>query len=100
MMLKAIFCGLTPLCFLAPAFAVEMNRTSPDYFFSMSGGLSWMNPDSTQTIALQPDVIDTYVPQALSNTNFLLNGEIFLGRQYHFFQQIQSQFGIAFYLVT
>lgn len=97
MIFKTIFWGLTPLCFAIPAFAGEMSHASHDYFLSMSVGPSWTSPGSTQSIALQPDVINTYVSQNPSNTNVLVNGEIFLGVQTYFFQQIQSQFGLAFY---
>ncbi len=97
MIFKTIFLRLTPLFFAIPAFAGEMGHASHDYFVSISIGPSWTTPGSTQRIALQPDVINTYVSQNPSNTNVLVNGEIFLGVQSSFFQQIQSQFGLAFY---
>lgn len=97
MMLKTIILGLTPLFFATPALAGKMGSPSPDYFLSMSVGPSWINPGSTQRIALQPDIINTYVSRHPSNATVLVNGEIFLGIQSHFFQQIQSQFGLALY---
>ena len=97
MMIRTIYGGLIPLCFAIPVFAGEMGHTTHDYFISISAGPSWTKPSSTQTIALQPDVVDSYVLQNLNNTTFLGNGEVFLGVQYHFFEKIQSQVGVAFY---
>ena len=97
MMLKIIFLSLTSLCFAMPALAGEMNNTLHDYFISLSVGPSWTNPGLTQSIALQPDLINTYISQNPSNTHALVNGEIFLGVQSHFLQHIQSQFGLALY---
>lgn len=68
-----------------------------DYFISISGNAGWTNPGKTQTIALEPDVIKTYVPENLSNSRVLLSGELFLGVQKSYFPHIQSQFGLAFY---
>ena len=98
MMIKTFFGWMIPLCFAIPALAGEMGHTMHDYFIAVNAGPSWMNTDSTQTIELQPDVIDTYLSQHHKNTNVLVNGEIFLGIQRHFFPKIQSQFGLAFYI--
>ena len=98
MMFKTIFLRLTSLCVVLPAFAGEMGHTSPDYFISMSAGPNWTSLGSSQTIALEPDVINTYVSENNSHTNLLVNGEIFLGVQKQFFQRIHSQFGVAFYI--
>jgi opacity protein-like surface antigen len=97
MRLKTLFFGLILLCFATSAFTGEEGPKPHDYFLSMSVGPSWTNPGSTQSIALQPDIINTYVPQNSSNTSTLVNGEIVLGVQAHILQDIQSQFGLAFY---
>ena len=98
MMIKTISLGLTPLCFVMLAHAGEMGHASHDYFISISAGPSWTNSGSSQTIALQPDLIKSYVPQSRTNTNGLVNGEIFLGVQKKILQQILGQVGIAFYV--
>lgn len=90
--------ALTPFFFPMQALAGEMGHTSNDYFISISAGPSWTNPSKTQTIALQPDVMNAYVPQQPVKNSLLADGEVFLGVQNYFFQQISSQFGLAFYM--
>jgi hypothetical protein len=68
-----------------------------DYFVSLSAGPGWTNAGASQTIALEPDVINTYVPDNLTNSHVIANGELFLGIQKSFFEHVQSQFGLALY---
>jgi len=96
-MLKTIFLSLFSCCFAITALAGEIRYKSYDYFISISAGPSWTNVNSTQNIALQPDVVNTYISQNPSKTNILANGEIFFGFQSYFFKQIQSQYGLALY---
>lgn len=98
MMLNKTVSGFILLSFLMDAHAGTMGSVSNNYFISLSGGPSWTNAGSRQTVALQPDLIKTYVPQDLTNSNMLGNGEIFAGIQRSFFPEVQSQFGLAFYL--
>lgn len=97
MVFKKTSLGGIPLFFSMLAHAGTMGSQSNDYFVSLSGGPSWTNAGSSQTIELQPEVIKTYVPQDLTNSNILGNGEIFAGIKKSFFQQVQSQFGVAVY---
>lgn len=89
--------GLIALCFSIFAHAGTMGRPPNNYFISLSGGPSWTNAGKSQTIELQPDLVKAYVPENLTNSNILGNGEIYAGMQKSFFQQIQSQFGLAVY---
>ena len=66
-------------------------------FFAVSGGPSWTNTGSSQTIALQPDVVKAYVPQTLTNSNVLGNLEIVAGVQKSYFDHVKSQFAVALY---
>jgi hypothetical protein len=97
MMLKTMVSGAVSLVFPMLTFAGDLGHASHDYFFSMSVAPSWITPGSTQTIALQPDVVDTYVPQNPNPTKVLANGEIFFGIQHPFFPSTQTQFGVALY---
>ncbi len=97
MMLKKVSLLLIPLCFTVCAYAGDMGTLSHNYFISVSAGPGWTNAGTAQTIALQPDVIKTYVPDNLSNATILGSGEVFFGLQKSFFQNIQSQFGLAIY---
>jgi opacity protein-like surface antigen len=98
MILKKNTFGLFLLCFCLFAYAGDMgSKSNNDYFVSLSGGPDWTNAGSSQTIALEPDVSKIWVPQNLTNSNILGNVEIFTGIQKSFFEQIQSQFGLAVY---
>lgn len=90
--------GLMPLCFSLAVHAGTMGGSVHNYFVSLSGGPSWANTGTAQTIWLQPDVNNTYVPNNLNNSSIMGNGEIFAGVQKHFVTQVQSQFGLAIYL--
>jgi hypothetical protein len=96
MMLKAIANILALLCFVTPGFSGEADHMFQNPFISISVGPSWSQPGATQTIALQPDVIDTYAHQTPINT--LANGEVFFGIQRDLFQHVVGQFGLAFYI--
>lgn len=89
--------GILPFCFVITAHANEMSYQSHNYFVSISGGLNWTNAGSTQTIALQPDIIKTYAPKNLSNSNVMESGEIFLGIQKCFCEHVRTQLGVAVY---
>lgn len=99
-MLKKVSLGLILYNFILIAHAGEIDNQPKkcyDYFISVSGGPGWTDAGKTQTIAIEPDVINTYVPQNLSNSHILGNGEIFAGFQKSFYEHIQSQYGLAFY---
>jgi opacity protein-like surface antigen len=99
-MLKKVSLSLTLFSFILIAHADEIHSPSKkcnEYFISFSGGPGWTNAGTTQTIALEPDVINTYVPQNLTNSHLLANGELFVGVQNSFFDYVQSQFGLALY---
>lgn len=99
MMYSKSFLGLIPLCFSLTVQAGTMGSVAPrDYFVALSGGLSWTNSGSSQVILLEPDLLNNYIPNNINNSNLLGNGEFFAGIQRSFFPQVQSQFGVAFYL--
>ncbi|MCX7117287.1 MAG: porin family protein [Legionellales bacterium] len=96
MMLTRFSLAFGAFCSAMCACAGDMGHPSPAYFISISAAPSWTHVGSTQTIALQPDVIKAYVPRGPDHQT-LGNGEIFLGVQKSFFQQVTSQFGLAIY---
>lgn len=60
---------------------------------TLSGGPAGYLPSTTQTIALEPDVIKTYVDDG--KTRVLTAGELFFAIQCYAGSQIFSQFGIT-----
>lgn len=100
MTLKKVSLGLIFFTFTLVAHANELDDQSKkcnQYFISFSGGPGWTNAGRSQTIALEPDVISAYVPQNLTNSNIMANGELYFGLQNSFFEHIQSQLGLALY---
>lgn len=99
MILKKYSLGIIQLCVCLGAHAGAMGPAplNNNYFVSLSGGPGWTNAGSSQTITLQPDVVKTWVPQNLANSNIMGNAEIYAGFQKSFFEQVQSQFGLAVY---
>ena len=100
MMFKKISLGLILFSFNLIAHAEQTDTQSKpcyNYFISLSGGPGWTNAGKSQTIAFEPDVVNTYVPKNLTNSHVMINGELFLGVQESFFDHIQSQFGLALY---
>lgn len=60
---------------------------------TLSAGPAWYLPSTTQTIALEPDVIKTYVDDG--KTRVLSSAELFFGIQCYAGAQIYSQFGLT-----
>lgn len=60
---------------------------------ALSVGPAWYLPSTTQTIALEPDVIKRYVDDG--NTRILTNGELFFAIQCLLGNQLFSQVGLA-----
>ena len=100
MMFKKVYVFLFLLSAPLASHASDANNQSNkpyDYFISLSAGPGWTDAGRSQTIALEPDVINTYVPDNLTNSHVMANGELFLGIQKSFCGYIQSQFGLALY---
>lgn len=98
MMIRTVCLAFPTIFFAMPALAGDMGNAWNDFFISISAGPSWVSPNISQTLALQPDVVNTYVSHQPVKTTALADGEVFLGVQHHFFPQISSQFGLAFYM--
>ena len=60
---------------------------------TLSAGPAWYNQSNTQSIALQPDFINTYVEH--TPTQILASGEFFLGLQQTVNALWLTQFGVA-----
>ena len=65
---------------------------------TLSGGPAWYHAGQTQTLYIQPDFPNTYIPQR--NTHVLADGEIFAGIQRTHFNKILGQLGIALAATT
>lgn len=98
MIFKKHVLGLFLLGFCTLIHAGDMGgKPQKEYFFALSGGPSWTDAGTSQTLLLQPDIIKTYIPNNLVNSNLLGNAELFAGIQKSFFESVQSQFGLALY---
>lgn len=75
----------------------NQSNQSYDYLISLSAGPGWTNAGTSQTIALEPDVINAYIPDNLSNPHVMTNAELFLGIQKSYCNCVHGQFGLAFY---
>jgi len=60
---------------------------------SLSMGPAWSSTSQTQTIDLQPSLMQTYV--ANSNTQAFGSGELFFGLQHAVMPRLQAQLGLA-----
>ncbi|MDI9819845.1 MULTISPECIES: outer membrane protein [unclassified Legionella] len=60
---------------------------------SISGGPVWERAGKTQTFYLAPEIEKTYY--AKKSTSSLAYGELFLGMQKDFYNQLQAQIGLA-----
>lgn len=99
MKLSNVSLGLVSLLGSFGVYAGTMGPVSgSDYFVAISGGPSWTSTGDYQVITLQPAVVKAYVPDNLSNSNLMGNGELFVGKQLSFYPQIQSQFGLDLYI--
>ncbi len=78
--------------------AGTMGDLSHKYFFSASLGPSWTNSDQAQTVYYESDLIKSFQPSNLTNSNLMLNGELFFGINKQYFKNIQSEFGLSVYI--
>ena len=97
MNVKTILGTLLLLCVAMPALAAEQALNPYAYFMSVSVGSNWTSPGTTQTIALQPDLVNAYLAQSALNHRVLANGEVVLGLQWSLLKSLTTQFGLAFY---
>ena len=95
--LKIIFGAFISLGLAMPAFAIEREHKSYDYFISLSVGSNWTSTGTTQYIELQPDLVNAYVSQSAFNHRVLANGELVLGAQTAVYKALKTQLGLAFY---
>lgn len=74
---------------------VELNN---QLFISIETGRSWTSTNRSQTFYVQLEIEKTYA--AKTQTNTLINGELFLGLQYYFHPHLKAQIGLKNGLVS
>lgn len=91
---KRVIFLLMGLC-SSVAIAGTMGPASKDFqwVFGISGGPVWANAGETQTFYLAPEIEKTY--EARKSSNLLPDGELFLGLQKSWVNQLQLQLGLA-----
>ena len=98
MIFKKHLLGLFLLSFCPLTHAGDMgDKPQKAYFFALNAGPGWTDAGTSQTLLLQPDILKTYVPNNLVNSNLMANAELFAGIQRSFFESVQSQLGLALY---
>lgn len=83
---------LMALAGLSSSIVISGNLNT-SYVATLSGGPLWENAGETQTFYLAPGIEKTYA--AANCTNALTEGELFLGLQKAFPDQIKGQIGLA-----
>lgn len=80
------------------AYAEESTIPINTRVFSVSGGPAWYQVGKTQTLYIQPDFPNSYIPQ--KNTDVLADGELFAGFQRMLPRNILGQLGITIAATT
>ncbi|MDF1683212.1 MAG: porin family protein [Legionellaceae bacterium] len=89
---------LTLILLTCSASAGDNTSSINSRVLTISGGPAWYHAGKTQTLYIQPDFPNTYVPQ--KNTDVLADGELFAGFQRALPYKLLAQLGITIAATT